>query len=68
MPLTGCVRRIRDYIKDIGVIYDEKINKQHAKAPCLLNRKVFIKIKNWLTWNTLSKVILFFVFIIAYEF
>ncbi len=67
IPLAEFVRQIRDYIKDIGVMYDEEINKQRAKAPCLLDRMAFSKIKQLLTWHSLGKVILFFVFIIAHE-
>lgn len=36
---------IRDYIKDIKVIYDEEINKQHTKAFRLLDQTTFSKIK-----------------------
>ena len=68
MILAESVRQIRDYIKNMGVIYNEKINKQRAKAPRLLYRMAFSKIKQLLNWHSLDKVILFFVFIIAHEF
>ncbi len=67
MLLAESVRQIRDYIKNMGVMYDEKINTQHAKAPRLLYRMTFSKIKQLLNWNALDKFILFFVFIIAHE-
>ena len=55
MPLAESVRRIKDHIKQIGVQYDEEINKQRAKVPRLLDKVAFSEIKRLITWHALGK-------------
>lgn len=45
MPLAESIHQIKDHIKQIGVQYDEKINKQQVKVLRLLDKVVFVEIK-----------------------
>ena len=56
MPLAESVRRIKEHIQEIGVVYDTDINKQRTKAPRLLDRRAFTKIKHLLTWYSPGKL------------
>ena len=56
MPLAESVYRIKEQIQEIEIVYDVDINKQCIKAPCLLDRKVFAKLKHLLTWYSLGKL------------
>ena len=55
MPLAESVRRIKDHIKQIGIQYDEEINKKRAKVPRLLDKVAFSEIKRLITWHALGK-------------
>ncbi len=55
MPLAGSVHRIKYQIKQIGIQYDEEINKQRAKVPRLLDKVAFSEIKRLITWHTFGK-------------
>lgn len=55
MPLAESVRRIKDHIKQIGIQYDEEINKQRAKVPRLLDKVAFSEIKRLITLHALGK-------------
>lgn len=65
MPLAESVRRIRDHIKQIGVQYDEEINKQYANIPRLLDRGSFSEIRDllhgmlWVSLHSENKQISF---------
>ena len=48
MLLAESMRNIRDYIKDIRVMYNEEINKRPAKVFSILDRTTFSKIKQLL--------------------
>lgn len=50
------VRRIKEHIQEIGVLYDADINKQCTKASRLLDKKAFAKLKHLLTWYSLGKL------------
>ena len=56
MPLAESVRRTKKHIQEIGVVYDADINKQRTKAPCLLDKKAFARLKHLLTWYSLGKL------------
>ena len=56
MPLADSMRRIKEHIQEIGVVYDTDINKQRTKASRLLDRRAFAKIKHLLTWYSLGKL------------
>lgn len=45
MSLAESIHRIKDHIKQIGVQYDEKNNKQQVKVLRLLDKIVFSEIK-----------------------
>ncbi len=55
MPMAESVRRIKDHIKQIGIQYDEEINKQRAKVPHLLDNVAFSEIKRLIIWHALGK-------------
>ena len=55
MPLAESVRRNKDHIKQIGIHYDEEINKQRAKVPRLLDKVAFSEIKRLITSHALGK-------------
>ena len=55
MPLAESVGRIKDHFKQIGIQYDEEINKQRAKVPRLLDKVAFSEIKRLITWHALGK-------------
>lgn len=56
MPLAESVRQIKEHIREIGVMYDANINKQRTKAPRLLDRRAFAKIKHLVTWHSVGKL------------
>ncbi len=55
MPLAESVRRIKNHIKQIGIQYDEEINKQRAKVPRPLDKVAFLEIERLITWHALGK-------------
>ena len=55
MPPAESVHRIKDHIKQIGIQYDEEINKQRAKVPRLLDKVAISEIKRLITWHALGK-------------
>ena len=54
MPLAESVRRIKNQIKQIGIKYDEEINKQLAKVLRLLDKIAFSEIKSLIIWHALG--------------
>ncbi len=49
MPLPELMRRMKEHMQEIKLVYDQDINKQHIKAPSLLDNRAFAKIKHLLT-------------------
>ena len=71
MPLAKSVRRIKQHIQEIRVVYDADINKQRIKISRLLDNRVFAKIKHLLTWHSLGKLyhpLLLVIFSLMYTF
>ena len=60
MPLAESVRRIKGHIQEIEVVYDAGINKHCTKAPRLLDKTAFAKIKHLLTCYSLGRTISLF--------
>lgn len=56
MPLVKSVRYIKEHIQEIRIEYNANINKKRTKAPYLLNKKDFAKLKHLLTWYSLGKL------------
>lgn len=50
------MRYIKEHIQKIGIEYDANINKKRTKAPYLLDKKAFAKLKHLLTWYSLGKL------------
>ncbi len=71
MPLPESVRRIKEQIQEIRVVYDADINQQCTKAPYLLDNRAFAKMKHFLTWHSLGKLyhpLLLVIFSLIYTF
>lgn len=56
MLLAKSVPCIKKHIQEIGVLYNANIHKQHLKAPCLLDKNAFTKLKHLLMWYFLGKL------------